>query len=403
LYWCRYRKYSKLGQYPVTEVLMVTVMTAIIAYPNPYTRMNTSQLIYLLFSQCGISNSDDLCDYNRNFTDVNSAIEIAAAGPGVYRAIWLLILALILKLIMTIFTFGMKVPCGLFIPSLCLGAIVGRIVGIGMEQLAYNYPKNWLFSGECSTGDDCITPGLYAMVGAAAVLGGVTRMTVSLVVIMFELTGGVRYIVPLMAAAMASKWVGDALGRQGIYDAHIALNGYPFLDSKDEFQHTSLAADVMQPKRNETLSVITQDSMSVDDVEALLKETEHNGYPVVVSRESQYLVGFVLRRDLNLAIANAKRMADGICGQSIVLFTSGNPPQTLGPPPLKLKKILDMAPITITDQTPMETVVDMFRKLGLRQTLVTHNGRLLGVITKKDVLRHIKQMDNEDPNSVLFN
>ncbi|EFA00320.2 H(+)/Cl(-) exchange transporter 3-like Protein [Tribolium castaneum] len=403
LYWCRYRKYSKLGQYPVTEVLVVTVMTAIIAYPNPYTRMNTSQLIYLLFSQCGISNSDNLCDYNRNFTDVNSAIEIAAAGPGVYKAIWLLILALILKLIMTIFTFGMKVPCGLFIPSLCLGAIVGRIVGIGMEQLAYNYPKNWLFSGECSTGDDCITPGLYAMVGAAAVLGGVTRMTVSLVVIMFELTGGVRYIVPLMAAAMASKWVGDALGRQGIYDAHIALNGYPFLDSKDEFQHTSLAADVMQPKRNETLSVITQDSMTVDDIEALLKETEHNGYPVVVSRESQYLVGFVLRRDLNLAIANAKRMADGICGQSIVLFTSGNPPQTLGPPPLKLKKILDMAPITITDQTPMETVVDMFRKLGLRQTLVTHNGRLLGVITKKDVLRHIKQMDNEDPNSVLFN
>lgn len=179
---------------------------------------------------------------------MKSAIEIAAAGQGVYKAIWLLVLALILKLIMTIFTFGMKVPCGLFIPSLCLGAIMGRIVGIGMEQLAYNYPHIWMFSEECSMGVDCITPGLYAMVGAAAVLGGVTRMTVSLVVIMFELTGGVRYIVPLMAAAMASKWVGDALGKQGIYDAHIGLNGYPFLDSKDEFQHTTLAADVMQPK-----------------------------------------------------------------------------------------------------------------------------------------------------------
>lgn len=55
-------------------------------------------------------------------------------------------------------------------------------------------------------------------------------------------------------------------------------------------------------RRNETLSVITQDSMSVDDVETLLKETEHNGYPVVVSKESQYLVGFVVRRDLNLAL-----------------------------------------------------------------------------------------------------
>ncbi|XP_033312288.1 H(+)/Cl(-) exchange transporter 5 isoform X1 [Bombus bifarius] len=403
LFWCRYRKTSKLGQYPVTEVLIVTVATAVIGYPNPYTRMSTSQLIYLLFRQCGVSNADILCDYNRNFTAVKSAIEVAAAGPGVYKAIWLLVLALILKLVMTIFTFGMKVPCGLFIPSLCLGAIMGRIVGIGMEQLAYNYPHIWIFSEACSTGVDCITPGLYAMVGAAAVLGGVTRMTVSLVVIMFELTGGVRYIVPLMAAAMASKWVGDALGKQGIYDAHIGLNGYPFLDSKDEFQHTTLAADVMQPKRNEALHVLTQDSMTVEDVENLLKETEHNGFPVIVSKESQYLVGFVLRRDLNLAIANAKRMTEEITGQSLVIFTNGNNVQTHSPPPLKLKKILDMAPITITDQTPMETVVDMFRKLGLRQTLVTHNGRLLGVITKKDVLRHVKQLDNEDPNSVLFN
>ena len=71
---------------------------------------------------------------------------------------------------------------------------------------------------------------------------------VALVVIMFELTGGVRYIVPLMAAAMASKWVGDAFGKDGIYDAHIALNGYPFLDNKEEFDCTTIAADVMQPR-----------------------------------------------------------------------------------------------------------------------------------------------------------
>ena len=42
--------------------------------------------------------------------------------------------------------------------------------------------------------------------------------------------------------------------------------------------------------------------MTVDDIEVLLKDTEHNGYPVVVSRENQYLVGFILRKDLNLAI-----------------------------------------------------------------------------------------------------
>lgn len=55
-------------------------------------------------------------------------------------------------------------------------------------------------------------------------------------------------------------------------------------------------------RRNEGLSVITQDSMTIDDIDVLLKDTEHNGYPVVVSRENQYLVGFVLRKDLNLAL-----------------------------------------------------------------------------------------------------
>lgn len=84
-------------------------------------------------------------------------------------------------------------------------------------------------------------------------------MTVSLVVIMFELTGGLEYIVPLMAAVMTSKWVGDAFGREGIYEAHIRLNGYPFLDAKEEFTHTTLARDVMRPRRSDPpLAVLTQ-------------------------------------------------------------------------------------------------------------------------------------------------
>lgn len=144
---------------------------------------------------------------------------------------------------------------------------------------------------------------------------------------MFELTGGVRYIVPLMAAAMASKWVGDAFGKDGIYDAHIALNGYPFLDNKEEFDCTTIAADVMQPRYytvnhfffmcslicffdgcsiffrgNAPLTVLTQDSMTLSEVESILENSKHNAFPVVISRESHFLVGCVLRRDLMLAI-----------------------------------------------------------------------------------------------------
>ncbi|CAG5124486.1 unnamed protein product, partial [Candidula unifasciata] len=247
--WCQYRKTSRLGNYPIFEVLGITFITALLSFPNPYTRMNSSELIRLLVSRCGPEDNIELCDYNRshNLTDVFKYS--ALSGPMVSSAMWKLALALIFKMVITVFTFGIKVPAGLFIPSMAVGAIIGRIIGVGFEQLVVNNPSIVLFSGICESPGKCIvTPGLYAMVGAAAALGGVTRMTVSLVVIMFELTGGLEYIMPMMAAAMTSKWVGDALGREGIYDAHIALNGYPYLDSKEEFTHTTIAADVMRPR-----------------------------------------------------------------------------------------------------------------------------------------------------------
>lgn len=64
-----------------------------------------------------------------------------------------------------------QVPSGLFIPSMAVGAIAGRLLGVGMEQLAYYNHDSFIFKGWCSPGADCITPGLYAMVGAAACLG----------------------------------------------------------------------------------------------------------------------------------------------------------------------------------------------------------------------------------------
>lgn len=377
--WCRYRKDNKLGQYPITEVLVVATITALLAFPNEFTRMDSSDLIRLLFSQCGIVDFSDLCDYKRNFTNVNKKLlNNAEAGPGVYKSIYLLVLALIFKLVITVFTFGMKVPTGIFIPSMSLGAIMGRVIGIFMEQLAFRYPKLWFFQGACSTGVNCMTPGLYAMVGAAATLAGVTRMTVSLVVIMFELTGSVEFIVPLMSAVMASKWMGDALDKQGIYDAHIQLNGYPFLDSKEEYSSTTVAADCMKlTKAHQTpLILITQDAMTIEDLDNLLCNSNYNGYPVVVSPESQYLVGFVNRRELQSALSFAKRTNE-LYKNTRVIFYGDSENMVSGdglPQPLNLRKIVDLSPITITDRTPMVTVIDMFRKLSLRQVLVTHNG-----------------------------
>ena len=124
------------------------------------------------------------------------------------------------------------------------------------------------------------------------------------------------------------------------------------------------------------MSTLTQEGMTLNEIESMLKHTTYTGYPVIVSQESQYLVGYVLRRDLQIAIASHRRN-NRINGKSLVYFTKTipqNPPGPGSPPSIRLHKLLDLSPVTITDQTPMETVIDMFRKLGLRFTLVTCNG-----------------------------
>ena len=67
-------------------------------------------------------------------------------------------------------------------------------------------------------------------VGAAAQLGGVTRMTLSITVLVMEGTGALQLVVPMMLAVFIAKIVGDSLG-MGIYDLHIKIRGAPVLVS----------------------------------------------------------------------------------------------------------------------------------------------------------------------------
>lgn len=65
---------------------------------------------------------------------------------------------------------------------------------------------------------------------------------------MFELTGSLVLIVPTMIGVMFAKWVGDAISTRGIYDLTINRNGYPFIDNKDEYHMSTIAANAMHPR-----------------------------------------------------------------------------------------------------------------------------------------------------------
>lgn len=382
---CYFRKHSILSKYPIQEVMIIAGITALVSYPNPYLRGNAGGIIGTLFAECDPSVGGDLCNPDHFGKTIT----------------WLLI-ACLLRLGLTIFTFGCKVPSGLFIPSLAIGAHLGRAVGVGMLWWKTAYPTFHLFD-DCTHSTSCITPGVYALVGATAVLCGVTRMTVSLVVIVFELTGDLSYLIPIMFVIMVSKWVADAFGKESIYDEHILLNEYPFLDNKTEYRFTSKVLDIMSSE----LTVLEVHGQTVGKLGDFLTANNYTGYPIVTRKEEMIVVGYISHQELRTALERYKTLKN-VPDDTPCYFTQTDinmaeadlrnrygttTPQQI--PFVDLRSWMDEAPLQISCSTSLNLIFDLFKKVGLRYILVAERGVLMGVITKKDILQHINVLYNK--------
>ena len=146
-----FRNVPFVKTHPVFEVFLIVLATALLQYRNPMTREPGDNIIKRLLVDCSQPNQSWVCKME--------AKEERSAYVG-----WL-VHGTLVKLVLTTVTFGCKVPSGIIIPALDAGAFFGRLIG----QLITS-----------------ISPGVFAMVGAAAFLAGVSRMTISLCVIMFE-------------------------------------------------------------------------------------------------------------------------------------------------------------------------------------------------------------------------
>src|SRR3954465_14102628 len=87
----------------------------------------------------------------------------------------LLLLAAIVGMLLSSVTFGLQLPAGIILPSMAIGALYGRALGMVIQVWQRNHPTSWMLAS-CKPDVECITPGVYAIVGAASALGGVTRM-----------------------------------------------------------------------------------------------------------------------------------------------------------------------------------------------------------------------------------
>jgi chloride channel 3/4/5 len=378
-----------LAAYPITEAVTLAVITGIICYPNKFLRIDMTESMEILFRECKDGKDyDRLCD-----------------AAYRWRNIWTLALATTIRTLLVIISFGCKVPAGIFVPSMAIGAAFGRMVGICVQALHESFPTSTFFSA-CGPDGPCITPGTYAFLGAAAALSGIMHITVSVVVIMFEITGALTYILPTMIVVGVTKAVSERFGHGGIADRMIYLNGYPFLDSKEEHTFGVPVSQVMASR----VVCISATGMKLRQMERLMNENQYQGYPIVEDLKTKTLVGYIGRTELRYAINRAKieqhAPPNAKCyftHQSSTTQSTLQTPVGTGPGPntifdsipstsaqtnLDFTRFADPTPLSVHPRLPLETVMEIFKKVGPRIILVEHRGRLAGLITIKDCLKY---------------
>jgi chloride channel 3/4/5 len=393
---CELRKKTSMRRWPVLECVVVAAVTAVCSWPNPYTSPAASEVIADLFDVCAPAASPLSAAAQDTNTDL-------CARSTAWVTIGQLLMAAVVKLVLTIFTYGLRVPSGLFIPSMGVGACIGRAIGIAMQQWHDAAPDAAMWN-ECigTSTSACVIPGVYGLIGAAAVLAGVTRMTVSLTVIMYELTGDPDYIVPIMLAVMTAKWVGDSLGGEGIYDEHILLNEYPYLSATGTYRFAAFASTVMRADNIACIVCPTPMYNTIGSLRAFVQRNLYSGFPILASDGDaahdqadshssgldRLLLGYISRFDLETALRSAE--AKGMADSTPCVFRKRD---ALAMPAhiefIDLKSHLDVAPIHVQPTMPLNVLFSMFKALGLRYVLVVSKGHLRGVITKKDVLQYI--------------
>lgn len=279
------------------------------------------------------------------------------------------------KLLLTIITFGCKVPSGIIIPALDAGALFGRMIG----QLI-----------------DSISPGIFAMVGAAAFLAGVSRMTVSLTVIMFELTGEVNFIPPFMVAILTAKWVADAISADGVYDLSQHLLGHPFLDAE-------IALSKVQDAHNggrRTVEELIPPAQTMEEI------TLHTGQHYRVSKQTlRHKLARLKERglmDAGLVLVNERGVCHGYLPEAELAFAleirdeveGRNENEMVDLLDSVLADFIDRSPLTVNVKAPVEYAVEMFGKLGLRYLIIVEEetARVLGVVIKKRLVSYLEEL-----------
>ncbi len=185
------------------------------------------------------------------------------------------------KILATSFTLGSGNSGGIFMPALFIGAMLGGTFG--------NIVHNLLPA-------QTAPPGAYALVGMSSLFAAAAHAPISSVLIVFEMSGDYRLILPLMLATVHATLVSQYLRRESIYTLKLVRRGIHLERGHD--------IDVMQAVTVAEVMTTPVDTVPASlPLRALAEEfsrTRHHGFPVLDAQGE--LCGVVTLQDLDRAI-----------------------------------------------------------------------------------------------------
>eukprot|EP01114_Cavostelium_apophysatum_P018280 TRINITY_DN5621_c0_g1_i1.p1 TRINITY_DN5621_c0_g1~~TRINITY_DN5621_c0_g1_i1.p1 ORF type:complete len:463 (-),score=105.18 TRINITY_DN5621_c0_g1_i1:11-1399(-) len=348
----RFMRKTKLRVFrsPYIYAFGVCLVCGVATYPlffGDWMSAPQADVLKDLFHHKPLTSTDDPRIINKDWTRIN--LYGALVVYGVY------------KFLLTSVAILLPIPCGVYIPVMGVGACLGRIFG---ELL-----KLFFDGGGMDWANVVVIPGAYAVVGASALAGSVTH-TLSSAVIIFELTGDIRFLLPVLLAVVISVATAKKLSSLSIYDSTARIRGLNLLPDIQQETYDVLAKDIMDVNAHH----ISRRTSFKDAVE-LINSTTDLVYAVVESEDSKILIGSITRESLQASLANATERKEE------ALF---------------LDFPVESNPVQLVEDTPLPQIHVFFSTMMVPVAFVTRRGALVGVITRHDLSMIVTKKDSDE-------
>ena len=317
---------------------------------------------------------------------------------------------LIIYFFMACWSAGTYISSGLVVPMLLIGGLYGRMVGcLFVDQFGIQTNKYWAW----------MDPGAFALLGSVSFFGGVTRLTMSLTVIMVEITNDIHQLLLIMITIMVAKWTGDFLSHP-MYHALLEFKCIPFLGHEPmliKSDGSVLNLDLFTAQDTMTTPVRTVNMFaSVHSICKVLLGCTHCGFPVVKSLgdglentfcgeitrlELRNLMTrpelFIRKTDFNTTV-RMPHVSDimhphfRVSKKSPHLATDELLQQyineeTYGDYFVNLSPYINDSGVCVPQHFSLHRAYILFRTLGLRHmTVVSHTNQVMGILTRKDLM-----------------